>query len=94
MITIETVKHMAKLSKLGLTEDEVVMFQQKFNDVMTVVDKIKSINTDNIEPMHNPLDATAPLREDVVTENNQRDALLSGAPDVQNGLIKVNKVIS
>lgn len=93
MIDKDTVVKMAKLSKLALSDAEIPEFQAKFNKIMTVIDKVTAVNTDNIVPMHNALDDVARLREDVVTETNQREELLSQAPASENGFFKVPKVL-
>jgi aspartyl-tRNA(Asn)/glutamyl-tRNA(Gln) amidotransferase subunit C len=93
MVDEKTVRHMANLAKLGLTEAEIPIFQQKFSDVMAVVSKVTTVNTDGITPMQHPLDAPAPLREDIVTEHNERSVLLQSAPNAESGFFKVPKVI-
>ena len=51
------------------------------------------MDTRDVEPMANPLDATQHLRADEVTEDNRRDAFQAIAPAVENGLYLVPKVI-
>ena len=54
---------------------------------------MNAVNTDGIEPLLNPLDATQLLRPDEVTESNQRELYQSVAPRVEDGLYLVPKVI-
>jgi aspartyl-tRNA(Asn)/glutamyl-tRNA(Gln) amidotransferase subunit C len=51
------------------------------------------VDTHDVEPMANPLDATQRLRPDKVTQSNRRDAFQAIAPAVENGLYLVPKVI-
>jgi aspartyl-tRNA(Asn)/glutamyl-tRNA(Gln) amidotransferase subunit C len=54
---------------------------------------MQSVNTDGVEPLSNPLEMTQRLREDIVTEENRRDAFLANAPQTEAGLFLVPKVI-
>jgi aspartyl-tRNA(Asn)/glutamyl-tRNA(Gln) amidotransferase subunit C len=51
------------------------------------------VDTDSIEPMSNPLDATQRLRADEVTEGNQRDKFQMAAPSVERGFFLVPRVV-
>ena len=61
--------------------------------ILELVDQMQAVDTSDIEPMANPLDATQLLRADEVTEGNRRDAFQAIAPAVENGLYLVPKVI-
>ena len=54
---------------------------------------MQSVNTDSVAPLAHPLDVTQRLREDEVTESNRRDELQQLAPEVEEGLYLVPKVI-
>ncbi len=56
-------------------------------------EKIKTIDTQGIEPMTNPREENARLREDRVDDGDVRDALLANAPETQHGFFVVPKVI-
>ena len=56
-------------------------------------EKIKNIDTEGIEPMTNPREENARLREDKVADGNVREALLANAPDAQHGFFVVPKVV-
>ena len=56
-------------------------------------DKIKTIDTQGIEPMTNPREENARLREDRVDDGDVRDALLANAPETQHGFFVVPKVV-
>ena len=56
-------------------------------------EKIKNIDTEGIEPMTNPSEENARLREDKVADGNVREALLANAPDAQHGFFVVPKVV-
>ena len=58
-----------------------------------MVDQLQAVDTRDVEPMANPLDAVQRLRPDIVTEENQREAFQAIAPAVENGLYLVPRVV-
>jgi len=63
------------------------------SSIFGLVEQMNAAATDDIEPMAHPQDTMQRLREDVVTETNQRDKLLSNAPLQEDGLFLVPKVL-
>ena len=57
------------------------------------MDSLKSIDTEGVEPLKSPFDNPQPLRADVVTESNHRDEYQAVAPETQDGLYLVPRVI-
>ena len=89
----EEVEKIADLARIALTESEVTTYTQQLSDILSFVEQMNTVDTTGIIPMAHPLDAVARLREDVVSETNQRDHFQSIAPQVENGLYLVPKVI-
>jgi aspartyl-tRNA(Asn)/glutamyl-tRNA(Gln) amidotransferase subunit C len=89
----EDIKKIAHLARLQVSENEAGKLCHDIGNILKLVDQLQSANTDNIEPMANPLDATQVLRADVVTETNTRDELQKISPLVEDGLFLVPKVI-
>lgn len=87
------IKHIATLARLAVDDDKATDYANDLNNILGLMDTLKSIDTDGIKPMASPHAVSQPLREDKVTETNQRDALLANAPDAGNGLFKVPQVI-
>ena len=92
-LTLADVEKIARLSRLSLTEAEKAQNLQQLNDIFALVEKMQTVNTDGIEPMAHPLEASQRLRADVVTERNNREAYQSIAPAVEYGLYLVPIVI-
>lgn len=88
---------LANLARLHVSEAEQVQSLAQLNDILGLIDQLQSQDTAGIEPLAHPLAAIAPvelrLREDAVTEPNNRDNNQKNAPAVQNGLFLVPKVI-
>ena len=89
----QDVQKIAHLARLSLSEDESKQYQESITSVLTLVEQMQSVNTDGVEPLCNPLEMTQRLREDTVTESNQRDSYLAIAPQSEKGLYLVPQVI-
>ncbi|QKE62135.1 Asp-tRNA(Asn)/Glu-tRNA(Gln) amidotransferase subunit GatC [Aquipseudomonas campi] len=87
------VEKIAHLARLGLNEAEVPRTTETLNNILGLIDAMQAVDTDGIEPLAHPLEATQRLRADRVTEQNQREAYQAIAPAVENGLYLVPKVI-
>ena len=92
-LTIDEVKNIAYLARVGVSEEDLPKNLESLNNILSLVDQLQSVNTDGIEPLANPLDATQRLRADVITEKNDRENLLSNAPSSEAGLFLVPKVV-
>ncbi|WP_458379001.1 Asp-tRNA(Asn)/Glu-tRNA(Gln) amidotransferase subunit GatC [Pseudomonas chlororaphis] len=87
------VEKIAHLASLGLDEADLPHITSDLNSILGLVDAMQAVDTDGIEPLAHPLEASQRLRADVVTESNHREAYQSIAPAVENGLYLVPKVI-
>ena len=87
------VEKIAHLASLGLNDADLPQTTAALNSILGLVDQMQAVNTDGIEPLAHPLEASQRLRADVVTERNNREAYQSIAPAVENGLYLVPKVI-
>lgn len=88
-----TVKKIASLAKIAISEEESGYYEAALNKILALEEKMLEIDTRSIEPMSHSLDMVQRMREDVVTEKNERDLLLSIAPKTIAGLYLVPKVI-
>ena len=89
----QEVEQLARLARLSLDESTVARTTASLGDVLKLIDQLQAIDTQGVAPMAHPLDAVQRLRADVVTEPNQREALLALAPAAEDGLFLVPKVI-
>jgi len=89
----DTVHNIARLARLQINNSEVEKYASELGNILALVEQMEARDTSGIEPMTHPFDATLRLREDAVTENNQRDKFQSIAPEAQDGLYLVPKVI-
>lgn len=92
-VTLNDINKIALLARLGLSDEEKSRYTDSLNNILGLIDDLQAVNTQGIEPLAHAVDVTQPLRPDVVTETNQRDAYQKIAPAVQEGLYLVPKVI-
>lgn len=92
-IQSEDVLKIAHLARLGIQQDQVEAYASDLSSIMNLVEQMNQVDTSDIEPMAHPLDQSQRLRVDVVSETNQREALLKNAPDTEDGLFLVPRVI-
>ena len=89
----EDVRNIAQLARLQISDSEVGQLTTDLSNILALAEQMKAVDTSNVTPMAHPMDATQRLRDDEVTETNQRDKFQSIAPDVENGFYRVPKVI-
>ena len=87
------VKKIAHLAQLHISEFETREVTTRITDILALIDQMQSVDTDAIEPLAHPLDLVQRLREDKITEENQRDKLQQLAPASEDGLYLVPKVL-
>ncbi|VAX07051.1 Aspartyl-tRNA(Asn) amidotransferase subunit C @ Glutamyl-tRNA(Gln) amidotransferase subunit C [hydrothermal vent metagenome] len=87
------VEKIAHLARLAINDADVPAHVQNLSNILDLVEQMNSVDTDNIEPMAHPTDAVQRLREDEVREIDQRDRFQAIAPQVEDGLYLVPKVI-
>lgn len=87
------VKKIAFLARLSIKEENIEQYSQDLSTIFGLVEQMEAANVEDIEPMAHPQDAMQRLRDDVVTETNQRDKLMANAPIKEAGLFLVPKVL-
>ena len=92
-LTLDDMNKIAHLARVGLSDDEKNRYTESLNNILGLINELQAVNTFGIEPLAHALEVTQPLRADVVTEHNQRDAYQAIAPAVQDGLYLVPKVM-
>ncbi|MGD2053686.1 MAG: Asp-tRNA(Asn)/Glu-tRNA(Gln) amidotransferase subunit GatC [Gammaproteobacteria bacterium] len=89
----DDIKAIAKLARLKIDEADVPLYATNLSNILDLVEQMSSVDTEGVVPMSHPLDVVQRLREDIVTESNQREEFQSVAPSTQDGLYLVPKVI-
>lgn len=96
-LTSKDVDRIADLARLELAAGEQAAMLAQLNDFFSIVERMSAVDTAGVEPLYTPLSALSDvalrLRDDVVTETNQRELNLRSAPSIEDGLFLVPKVI-
>ena len=89
----EMVQRVAHLARLSFSEEELDKFSRQLSDIVGYVEKLDELDTAGVEPLGNPFDLPAPMREETVIESMPSDDLLANAPGVKSGHFIIPKVI-
>jgi len=89
----EDVMAIAHLARIEINESDSEHYATDLSNILSLAEQMNAVDTTGVVPMAHPMDALQRLRTDEVTETNQREKLQANAPDVENGLFKVPKVI-
>jgi len=87
------VRKVARLARLAMSETEIETARSQLSGIFALIAEMQAVDTRGIEPMSHAQDVSQRLREDVVTETNQRELFQSIAPQVEAGLYLVPQVI-
>jgi aspartyl-tRNA(Asn)/glutamyl-tRNA(Gln) amidotransferase subunit C len=88
-----TVRHIAKLARISVTEEEVAKLAPELSNILGWVEQLQEVDVSGIEPMTAVIPNKQRLRDDEVTEGGIRDAVLKNAPVAEHGFFAVPKVI-
>mgnify|MGYP001316318116 CR=1 FL=1 len=83
----------AWLARFSISQEDIPNYLHDVSNILKLVEKMNSVNTDDIEPLAHPLEITARLRDDKVTETDQREHFQKIAPAVDDCHYLVPKVI-
>ena len=89
----QEIETLATLARIAIDDSTISEVSQRLSSVLDLVDQLQAVNTEGVEAMSHPMQATQRLREDEVTEINQREAFQAIAPETEDGLFLVPKVI-
>lgn len=92
-VDTKTVKRIASLAKLKIDDDKVKDAEGEFNKILDWIEQLNEVDTNNVEPLLSVNDENLRLREDKVSDGNQRDAVLANAPVSSYGYFVVPKVV-
>ena len=92
-LRLDDVRRIAHLARIEISEAQAQAMLAQLNDIFAMIETMQRVPTDHVEPMAHPLGGDQRLRDDAVTERDERDAHLRNAPEQQDGLFLVPKVI-
>lgn len=92
-LTPEQVRKVATLARLKMDDAQINGYAHELSGILDMVAALEAAQTGDIAPMSHPMDLTARLRADEVTESDEREAFQAIAPQVADGVYLVPKVI-
>lgn len=92
-LTEADIKRIARLARIAVTQQETQTIRVELSNIFQLIETMQAVDTKGIVPMSHSQDMVQRLREDRVTESNQRELFQSIAPQVDAGLYLVPKVI-
>ena len=92
-LSIDDVKRIAHLARIAIDEAEAERVLRDLNGIFALIEEMEAVDVSGIEPMAHAQDVVLRLREDRVTEADQRDRFQAVAPKTEAGLYLVPKVI-
>lgn len=92
-VTRDTVRQVAKLARLTLTDEEEAQFADQLGNILGYVDQLKELDTTGLEPTSHSIPLKNVLRVDHVRPGLSREDLLANAPQAEEGMFRVPKIL-
>jgi aspartyl-tRNA(Asn)/glutamyl-tRNA(Gln) amidotransferase subunit C len=89
----KTVARVATLARLRVPASDLAALADELNHIVSWIEQLGEVDTGGIEPMTRVVDMRLPMRDDVVTDGDRRDAVLANGPQTANGFFAVPKVV-
>jgi len=88
-----TVARIATLARIRVSEDQLEPLAAELSGILDWVEQLMAVDTEGVPPMTSVAEMTLPMREDVVTDGADQDAVLGNAPRAARGFYAVPKVV-
>ncbi|HEV7869824.1 MAG TPA: Asp-tRNA(Asn)/Glu-tRNA(Gln) amidotransferase subunit GatC [Modestobacter sp.] len=92
-ISRDDVAHLARLSRLAVTDEELDRFAGQLDQVLAAVARVGEAAVADVPPMTHAVPLTNVLRADEVTPSLPRNAVLAGAPAAEDGRVRVPRIL-
>lgn len=91
IISDEIIEYVGILAKLELSEEEKEQAKKDMANMLDYIDTLNELDTSGVEPMSHVFPVNNVFREDVVTNEDDRDEILANAPEAKDGAFVVPK---
>lgn len=92
-LSIEEVRHIARLARLDLSEEEIQRYSQQLSDILVYADRLRQIDTGDIPPTASVLPPRSILREDIPAAGLTLTDLMKNSPDVEEEQFRVPPIL-
>lgn len=93
VVNKEEILHIAKLADLNIKESEIDEYAKNLQDILNFVEILNGVNTENVEESIGTVNNSNVFRKDEIKECGDRETLLQNAPEQEDGMFKIPKVI-
>ncbi len=91
-ITNEQIKHLAKLSRLKVSDEEAKTLEKQVDDILSFISKLAEVDTTGVKPAYYQIAKEKIAREDIIEVAEEKDEIIKGMPDAHDGLLKTPKI--
>jgi aspartyl-tRNA(Asn)/glutamyl-tRNA(Gln) amidotransferase subunit C len=92
-LKLADVHRIALLARIEITDAQAQETARQLNDILAMIEQISRVDTAGVAPMSHPLDGVQRLRADVVSDRPDREQTMANAPERQDGLFLVPRVV-
>lgn len=92
-LTPEQVRHIARLARVGLTDEEVARFQSQLSEILDYFERLAEVDSENVPPTAHTLDMRNVMREDEPRQSLEKDEVLANAPQREDDCFRVRAVL-
>ncbi len=92
-VDIDTVKRVANLARIAVSEAEAEQLQEKLNGILGFVEQLNEVDVEGVEPMTSVVDFAMKKRVDKITDGDKADDIIANAPESDDHFFMVPKVI-
>jgi aspartyl-tRNA(Asn)/glutamyl-tRNA(Gln) amidotransferase subunit C len=89
----EEVKYIARLARLGISEEETEIFRSQLSDILENMDILQEVDTTDIAPTAHVIEMENVIRDDQVAPSLPQDEILANAPRQENGFFRIRAVL-
>lgn len=92
-VDLETVRRIARLARIAVTEDEVPHLQGELNAILAFVEQLDEVDVEGVEPMTSVIPMVMKKRQDGITDGGYADQIVRNAPATEDHFFLVPKVV-
>ena len=92
-IDLKTIKHISKLSRISVNDEKAKKLADDLNSIFKFIEKLKQLDTENVEPLTSVAETTLKFRLDEVKSKNIRDQILKNSPEENEDFFVVPRVV-
>ena len=93
LITSEEIRHLAALTRINMTEEEVEVMRSQMSDILDSIEVLNQVDTDGVEPTGHSVNVNSVMRDDVSSDSISLEDALANAPRREQNFIRIRSVL-